>query len=60
VVLHSLETEILEDLVEVELDGFTVEVVGVGYDYDREFVILYTADTLTPGLPLTVHIEFIR
>ncbi len=59
-VLHSLDTEILEDRVELLLDGFSLTVSGVGYDYDREFLILYTQDTLTPGLPLDISIEFIR
>jgi hypothetical protein len=60
VVLHSLDTEILEDRVELLLDGFSLTVSGVGYDYDREFLILYTQDTLSPGLPLDISIEFIR
>ena len=60
VVLHSLDTEILEESVELLLDGFSLELAGVGYDYDREFLILYTAETLTPDLPLKIHIEFIR
>ena len=60
VVLHSLDTEILEESVELLLDGFSLELAGVGYDYDREFLILYTEETLTPDLPLKIHIEFIR
>ena len=59
-VLHSLETVILEERVEVAMDGFPVAVSGVGYDYDREFLILFTEDTLLPDLPLTINIHFIR
>ncbi len=33
---------------------------GVGYDYDREFLIIYTEETLTPDLNLTFTIQFVR
>jgi hypothetical protein len=35
-------------------------VSGVGYDYDREFLIIYTEETLTPDLPFTLTIQFVR
>jgi hypothetical protein len=35
-------------------------VSGVGYDYDREFLIIYTQETLTPNLNLTLSLQFVR
>jgi hypothetical protein len=39
---------------------YSVTVSGVGYDYDREFLIIYTQETLTSDLNLTLTIQFVR
>jgi len=55
--MHSRDTIIDEESIEISQNGSS-KLEGVGYDKDREFLILYTKDALTDG-PVTINMGFV-
>ncbi|XP_023321022.1 aminopeptidase N [Eurytemora carolleeae] len=59
IVMHTRDTYIDEESVLVSMDGFKLTVSSVGYDKERDYLILYLEEPLTANLPLTISFHFI-
>jgi hypothetical protein len=60
VVLHALDILIHEETVVVTSGATALNVVGVGYDFDREFVVFHLDAPLVPGQTLSLQLKFVR
>jgi hypothetical protein len=60
VVLHALDILIHEESVVVTSGATALKVVGVGYDFDREFVVFHLDAPLFPGQTLSLELKFVR
>ena len=61
IVMHALDIIIDEESVSVTRGSTTpISLTGVGYDYDREFLILHLDTPLAPGQTVNINMKFVR
>jgi hypothetical protein len=58
--MHALEIQIDEDSVRLSSGSTPIQLSGVGYDFDREFLILHVDKPLAPGQIINISMKFTR
>jgi len=58
IIMHSRDIDIHEDTIQITQDGKMLEVEGIGYDKERDFLIIYTPNVLKPGA-ITIKMNFV-
>merc|ERR1711884_948861 len=59
IVMHTRDTYINEDSIAVSQDLVDFNIASVGFDVDRDFVIIYLEESLLPNQPFSLHMDFV-
>ena len=58
--MHTRDTYINEDSITVSQDLVDFDIAAIGFDVDRDFVIIFLMESLIPNQPFSLHMEFVR